>query len=279
MNFLTSLYQLNNTRSLEDLKSSTDTLSGADSQALRAFCTSESIDFTKDLNDDCYGRLFYKCHLDGVKVHFQSRVEALSNDPSAAAQELYTKKWGPTQIPVFNLLLMMIFLNPGSSSNYIRLVEYLIQTAKIPVDGTDLSGTTAMMHAISTKPYFEPSFAQLLFDAGGSINHRNRYGATAAHEIVSVRQYDAEGKRRSCEALSWFLSHGGDIDIKDGDGMSPRFVIGRLKSLVPEFGAVLDQNGPGGKPIPRATGDKKLGRNDPCSCGSRKKFKVCCGKV
>jgi uncharacterized protein YecA (UPF0149 family) len=30
------------------------------------------------------------------------------------------------------------------------------------------------------------------------------------------------------------------------------------------------------KPITR-TG-KKVGRNDPCTCGSQKKFKKCCGK-
>jgi uncharacterized protein YecA (UPF0149 family) len=30
------------------------------------------------------------------------------------------------------------------------------------------------------------------------------------------------------------------------------------------------------KPIVRM--DPKLGRNDPCSCGSAKKFKKCCGK-
>jgi len=30
------------------------------------------------------------------------------------------------------------------------------------------------------------------------------------------------------------------------------------------------------KPIVRQT--PKIGRNDPCSCGSKKKFKKCCGK-
>jgi preprotein translocase subunit SecA len=30
------------------------------------------------------------------------------------------------------------------------------------------------------------------------------------------------------------------------------------------------------KPVKRE--DKKIGRNDPCSCGSGKKFKKCCGK-
>jgi uncharacterized protein YchJ len=30
------------------------------------------------------------------------------------------------------------------------------------------------------------------------------------------------------------------------------------------------------KPFVRAT--EKIGRNDPCSCGSNQKFKKCCGK-
>jgi SEC-C motif-containing protein len=30
------------------------------------------------------------------------------------------------------------------------------------------------------------------------------------------------------------------------------------------------------KPIVRSTA--KIGRNDPCSCGSQKKFKKCCGQ-
>jgi preprotein translocase subunit SecA len=33
-----------------------------------------------------------------------------------------------------------------------------------------------------------------------------------------------------------------------------------------------------GNEPPRETKDKKLGRNDPCSCGSGKKYKKCCGK-
>jgi len=30
------------------------------------------------------------------------------------------------------------------------------------------------------------------------------------------------------------------------------------------------------RPVPK-TDDKKVGRNDPCSCGSGKKYKKCCG--
>ena len=62
-----------------------------------------------------------------------------------------------------------------------------------------------------------------------------------------VRQFDTESKQQSCEALRWFLSHGEDIDIKDGDGVSPQQVMDRLKFAVPEFGAALFQTEQGKK--------------------------------
>jgi preprotein translocase subunit SecA len=33
----------------------------------------------------------------------------------------------------------------------------------------------------------------------------------------------------------------------------------------------------GGKPKPLVKKEKKVGRNDPCPCGSGKKYKKCCG--
>jgi SEC-C motif-containing protein len=39
----------------------------------------------------------------------------------------------------------------------------------------------------------------------------------------------------------------------------------------------VDGNGPQSKPVTRAT--KKIARNDPCSCGSQKKYKKCCGNI
>ena len=36
-------------------------------------------------------------------------------------------------------------------------------------------------------------------------------------------------------------------------------------------------SGPGGRPVTVVRKDPKIGRNDPCSCGSGKKYKKCCG--
>ena len=100
----------------------------------------------------------------------------------------------------------------------------------LAMDGTDASGTTALHHALSTKPLFDPEYAQILYDARADVNHRNRYGCTPAHEITLV--WDGGNRavvRRACDALRWFLAHGGNLNIRDGDRVTARmnFDVGR----------------------------------------------------
>lgn len=54
------------------------------------------------------------------------------------------------------------------------MVQWLVVEAKIPVDGIDIAGTTALMYAISTKPYLEIGFAEILLAGGADINKINR---------------------------------------------------------------------------------------------------------
>jgi hypothetical protein len=82
-------------------------------------------------------------------------------------------------------------------------------------------GTTALSHCFSTKPTFDFEYAQILFDAGGNINNRNRYGVIVAHEIMLV--YDPSYQiirvvKKATISLKWFLTYRGSIDIADGDG-------------------------------------------------------------
>jgi len=64
-----------------------------------------------------------------------------------------------------------------------------------------------------------------------------------------------------------------------GDGMSAgNMAVSGSSSVVPEDGSAADESGlklnlPKRRPIP------KVGRNEPCSCGSGKKFKACCGRA
>ncbi|RDL35930.1 Uncharacterized protein BP5553_06542 [Venustampulla echinocandica] len=163
-------------------------------------------------------------HLPSIRDDFSRRVQ---NQPDgdrlgATRKELADIAYGPTKIPLFNFLLQLTILNPPARTSYLEISRFLALEACVPVDSTDLSGTTAFMHSISTKPYWDPEFAGIMLKAGAEINRRNRYGCVAAHDIVMARDYSTAGQRKTVEALKWFVENGGDLDIKCGDGVSPR---------------------------------------------------------
>ncbi len=167
-----------------------------------------------------------------------------------------------------------------------RAGQVLITEANVAVDGADLSGTTALMHAISTKPYTDTEYAQMLLNAGANINKQNRFGCVAAHDIVMVRPgTDADTKNKAVAMLKWFVEHGGDVKIADPHGLTPMSIAIKLRPLVPDLAAVLTPSGEGGAPSGSSTpsgstpASSKVGRNDKCPCGSSKKYKTCCGKV
>lgn len=77
--------------------------------------------------------------------------------------------------------------------------------------------------------------------------------------------------------------------MADGDGITPARIAMKFQSLIPEMASVLAPESPNAErqvhtpsaatsSAGSAIKTKKVGRNDPCSCGSKKKFKVCCGK-
>ena len=254
-------------RSLAQLKSSTDILSGAESQRLRTFCTSEYLNIDTGLSDHL-GSLLKDNDLAGLKYLFSSR-------PSAK-DDFFNKRWGPTEIPIYNVILTMMVLDPSSRSSRLEMVRWLVHEAKIGTDGTDLSGTSALMHSISTKPYLDIDFAALMLEGGADINRRNRYGCTTASEIVMV--WPGQSEDRAVVALQWFMNRGGNVEIKDGDGVSAKAMVMSHPRRVPGLAGVVS-----GKPAEGSKGTgalgKKVGRNEPCTCGSGKKFKFCCGKA
>ena len=143
--------------------------------------------------------------------------------------------------------------------------------------GTDLTGTTALVYSICTKLYFNLEFAQIMLDAGGDINRRDRFGATAAHDITTIQLLWSKGAHeRAGLALQWFLEHGGNLDIEDGEGMCARRIIAKLEETDRTLKGVVDrfeEKKGEGTTIARPTA-----RNSPCPCGSGRKFKKCCGK-
>lgn len=253
-------------------------LSGYESQRLREFCSKET--YTSSDLDSYALKTLADGNLTDVQTDFKERVA--SNGLASAQEELASIAYGPTKVPLFNYLLQLAILNPEKRPKYIEIIDFLTLECKVPVDTPDLSGNTTLMYAISTKPYFDTDIADILIRAGGDINKRNRYGCVAAHDIVMVGDHSSAGKKKAADALRYFLSYGGNIDIKDGDGITARNIAMRLSSIVPELGQVINalaSRSPGSGPA--ATGvakGPKIGRNDPCSCGSKRKYKVCCGK-
>lgn len=62
----------------------------------------------------------------------------------------------------------------------------------------------------------------ILLKAGGNINRRNRYGPVAAHDAAMVRDYTPASKKKTYDALRYFVEHGGDMDIACGDDTTAR---------------------------------------------------------
>ena len=172
-------------------------------------------------------------NLPAVQADFANRVEHFRRDcdgdgtaRSQAAQELFTLRWGPTDVPIYNLLGLSSELFPHKRAQQLEIARWLTMVAKVPVNGTDASGTTALAHAISTHPAFDPELAQILYEAGGDVNLRNRYGATPAHAMCMILSLDRKDLQKSEEALAWFMTHGGNVDVKDGDGFTARVIAG-----------------------------------------------------
>ena len=253
-------------RTLEQLKKSDDILSGSESQKLRTFCTSNYLDVSTGLSDT-FGQLLRSNDLPGLQQLLGSR--------EGAKDELFQKRWGPTQIPVYNVILTLMAMQPSSRNARLETARWLAREGGIGVDGVDLSGTSALMHSISTKPYLDTDFAQLMLDGGADINRRSRYGGTTAQEIAMV--FPGQAEQNAVRALKWFVDHGGDVEIKDGDGLSAKRLVMRQAQRLPELAAVVSSDDPSGSASGMA--GKKVGRNEPCPCKSGKKFKVCCGKA
>lgn len=259
-------------RTIEQLKESSDTLSGIESQTLRTLCHSEYLNVQTGLSDPV-GRLLKDNDLEGLKKHITASTDA--------HLKLGSQKWGPTRVPAFNVLLILLYLHPERRDPRMQMVRYLASEAMVPVDGTDLAGNSALMYSISTKPYLDLEFADVMLSAGADVNKRNRYGCTAASDIVMV--WPGSGTEdAAAKGLKWFVDHGGNPDIMDGDGLMARSMVKKSARFNPKLAQVLapasGQSGQSTASAASAASGKKVGRNEPCMCGSKKKYKTCCGK-
>lgn len=237
-------------RPLQELLKSKEMFKGAESQRLRIFATSQCMEPSRDVQDSLGSALLIG-DLAQVKQDFESRrqIHELSvsrGDPSKlsihyTAIELDKLRWGPTHVPIYCVLLLATLLVPEKRSQHLEIARFLVSNG-VPVDGGDISGTTVLAHAISTKPHLDLEFAEIVYGAGGDVNHRNRYGANAAIPITQLWTDRIDDHKKVEKALKWLLFHGGNVDVADGDGWTARRMIGMVSGKLQGtlLGKILD---------------------------------------
>lgn len=122
-------------RPLGQIFASKDILSGEEAEKLRQYCNTAYLDLGRDLKDP-YDILFQDGDLTAFQEHFQSRIQQFEGRRHEAAQELFRIRWGPTRVPVYTVLLEFATILPLKRYKYIAIAEWLVDTAKVPVDGT-----------------------------------------------------------------------------------------------------------------------------------------------
>ena len=176
----------------------------------------------------------FKGEFDAPKNYLETMIKGLGGTEEArktVRDDVYAKRWGPTKTPIYGLLLPALHKLPNNKKELLDIARYLANDLKVPVEGKDVVGCTALFWAISTKPYVQPEFAQILFDAGGSVNTRSRFNNTAAAEIS---QADLHGdSSASVQMMKWYIEHGGDVVTKDTDGINPKAIIEMMRKKVP----------------------------------------------
>ena len=189
---------------------------------------------------DPYGRALAHGNLRRVQVdfirrvarHFYTTTEDLEEAKTAAAQELADLRWGPNRTPIFDFMLSAILMIWTPHQAQLAVTRWLARAAKVPVNGKDVTGSTALFHAITTQPAVELEFAQILYEVGAEVNERNRYGYTPANEMCMIQDGKSlEVLKRTRDAMRWFLSHGGNLDIEDYEGHTARGLFASSRAM------------------------------------------------
>ena len=154
--------------------------------------------------------------------------------------ELYCLRFGPIELPLFTVILHLIYAYPGTRAEFLKLAEFLAKDCKVPVDAVDLAGSSALMHACNTKPYYDEQFAEIMRRANAKINRQDRLGKTAAHYIANMDvAAGPAADRRATDAMRYFIMNGGDTAIADGEGVSVVSCAVKIKQAAPMLSNLL----------------------------------------
>jgi hypothetical protein len=249
-----------------------------DAMELRGWASQNPRAPSRDLTDPLGEALFatLQGQNDALSDYLTERQKTASKEE--LLKEMYEKRWGPTKIPIFNVILPFLYVSkPEQKPRLLDLTRHLVDDIGVGVDGTDVNGSTALYWAISTKPFVEPEFAQILFDAGCNLNQKNRFGCTAASEIA---QADLGGDTsKSVKMLKWYVQHGGDVEVKDNDGMNVKMLVEMMEKRVPAMAQVL-REGRGVRKEGQCAncGREPKGEKALLTCSRCKKTRYCSGE-
>ncbi|TFY61984.1 hypothetical protein EVJ58_g4162 [Rhodofomes roseus] len=136
-------------RTVEELIKSDDPLKGVEAARLRRWFSSSKMIPLRDLTDD-FGSAVLFGRLEVVQADILARMhkhaQRSTPDPRAAVvRDIYEMRWGPTQVPIFNLILLSTLLVPAMRPQQLAVARFLINEMKMPVDGRDVSGATGAL--------------------------------------------------------------------------------------------------------------------------------------
>lgn len=90
------------------------------------------------------------------------------------------------------------------------------------------------------------------------------------HDVVHKFPFYEEARKFITDDDEWKISHDDSDDDKEYDKAMIQFISGLSPKQLDRFVNGVQE--------PYVTPDEKIGRNDPCPCGSGKKYKKCCGR-
>ena len=150
----------------------------------------------------------------------------------------------------------------GSEKKYKECCEPFIKGVKLPQTPEELLRSRFVAYATQNIKYIEETTHKKKmdqFDYNGALE----WSKTAQWEKLEILSFPKEDE---IEFIAWYQDNGEPIRHhetsqfkKEGD----RWFF--YDSRFPNIGTVVNES-------------PKVGRNDPCPCGSGKKYKKCCGK-